>query len=74
MVKTKKKVKKISGSITVNGVEYKPYKKSKRVFLEHQQENSEDLNRKHITFLSATDAEEQYMMYAELEDEIKGGK
>ena len=73
-IKTYKKSKKKSKAIIVNGVEYRSYKKSKEVFLEHQQENSEDLNRKHIAFLSAADAEKQYMMHAELDDEIKRGK
>jgi len=49
---TKIKTKKKSKSIIVNGVEYKPYKRSKEIFLEHQQENTEDIERKHIHFLN----------------------
>ena len=51
-IKTKIKNKKKSKSIIVNGVEYKPYKRSKEIFLEHQQEHLEDSNRKHIHFLN----------------------
>ena len=49
---TKIKTKKKSKSIIVNGVEYKPYKRSKEIFLEHQQEHLEDINRRHIHFLN----------------------
>ena len=73
-IKIYKKSKKKSKAIVVNGVEYRPYKKSKKVFLEHQEEPFEDASRKHIAFLSATDAEDQYMMHAQLDDEIKRGK
>jgi len=38
--------------IKVDGVEYKRYKRSKDIFLEHQQEDLEDINRKHIAFLN----------------------
>lgn len=51
-MKVKTKVKETSKSIIVNGVEYRPYKKSKEIFLEHQQEHLEDSNRKHIHFLN----------------------
>ena len=51
-MKVKTKVKKTSKSIIVNGVEYRPYKKSKELFLEHQQEHIDDTNRKHIHFLN----------------------
>jgi len=52
MTKVKDKIKETSKSIIVNGVEYKPYKRSKEIFLEHQQENMEDTERKHIHFLN----------------------
>ena len=52
MAKVKDKIKETSKSIIVNGVEYKPYKRSKEIFLEHQQENMEDIERKHIHFLN----------------------
>ena len=52
MAKVKDKIKETSKSIIVNGVEYKPYKRSKEIFLEHQQENMEDVERKHIHFLN----------------------
>ena len=51
-MKIKTKVKETSKSIIVNGVEYRPYKKSKEIFLEHQQEHIDDTNRKHIHFLN----------------------
>jgi len=54
-MKIYKKEKKKSKSIIVNGVEYRPYKKSKTIFLEHQQENLEDIERKHIYFLNNMD-------------------
>ena len=51
---TKTKIKKDNKNkiLIVNGVEYKPYKRSKEIFLEHQQEHLEDINRKHIHFLN----------------------
>ena len=51
---TKTKIKKDNKNkiLIVNGVEYKPYKRSKEIFLEHQQEHLEDSNRKHIHFLN----------------------
>lgn len=50
-VKTRKK-KDSRDIIKVDGVEYKRYKRSKDIFLEHQQEHLEDTNRKHIAFLN----------------------
>lgn len=52
MEKTKIKVKETPKPIIVNGVEYRPYKQSKEIFLEHKQEHLEDINRKHIYFLN----------------------
>ena len=51
---TKTKIKKDNKNkiLIVNGVEYKPYKRSKEIFLEHQQEHLVDINRKHIHFLN----------------------
>ena len=43
-----KKEKEKSKSIIVNGIEYKPYKRSKDIFLE---QCLEDEDRKHIHFL-----------------------
>ena len=56
-MKIKTKVKETSKSIIVNGVEYRPYKKSKEIFLEHQQEHIDDTNRKHIHFLNNINGE-----------------
>tara|TARA_Y100000034_G_scaffold90116_1_gene108528 strand:+ start:1963 stop:2172 length:210 start_codon:yes stop_codon:yes gene_type:complete len=69
MVKVKNKIKEISKSITVNGVEYKPYKKSKQIFLEHQQEHIEDTDRKHAASLDSWIESEM-----EWEDEVRRGK
>jgi hypothetical protein len=56
---TKIKIKKKSKSIIVNGIEYKPYKRSKEIFLEHQQEHLEDTNRRHIHFLNSIHEEKE---------------
>tara|TARA_R100000152_G_C6779943_1_gene212101 strand:+ start:2297 stop:2533 length:237 start_codon:yes stop_codon:yes gene_type:complete len=78
MAKVKNKIKETSTSIIVNGVEYKPYKRSKQVFIEHQQENLEDCNRKHVAFLNDTMSVEEFEAMAELQmelqNDIKRGK
>jgi len=77
MVKVKNKVKETSNAIIVNGVKYKPYKRSKEIFIEHQQENLEDNNRKHIAFLqdmTAEQAEAMAELHMELDNDIKRGK
>ena len=55
--------------IKVDGVEYKRYKRSKDIFLEHQQENVEDTNRKHIDFLNDMNQEQLNEIEKFLEEE-----
>jgi len=55
--------------IKVNGVKYKRYKRSKDIFLEHQQEHLEDINRKHIAFLNDMHQEQLNEVEKFLEEE-----